>query len=161
MVEKRGILKVMKAKKKTILVIEDDKRVMAALIIRLESAGYTVRTANNGFEGLKQVLSQAPDLLLMDIWTPFGMGFSVAQYLHKVGMKDIPIIFITGSRMAGLRDAAEQLGAIAFLEKPYDPKELLYSISKTIGPGLPGMVPRRAAGLKTRPLVAAPLPLKT
>jgi len=117
---------------KKILVVEDDKRVTAALAIRLESAGYEVLTAPNGFEGLKLALGERPDLLLMDIWMPAGIGFSVAQRLQDLGLTGIPIIFITGSKLAGLHDTARKLGATAFFEKPYDPEQLLAAISQAL-----------------------------
>src|SRR5438093_13786843 len=104
---------------KKILVIEDDKKITAALAIRLETAGYAVRTASNGLEGLKLVLDERPDLILMDIWMPVGLGFSVAQRLRSLGLAGIPIIFITASKLNGLAEAAKELGAVAFFEKPY------------------------------------------
>jgi DNA-binding response OmpR family regulator len=120
---------------KKILVMEDDKRITAALVIRLEAAGYQVLTADDGFAGLKMTLETKPDLILADIWMPLGMGFSVAQRLKELGLAGIPIIFITAAKQKGLRGAAEQLGAAAFLEKPYDPEELLAIIARTLQKG--------------------------
>jgi CheY-like chemotaxis protein len=122
----------MNEKNKKILVMEDDKRIMAALAIRLEASGYEVLTAPNGFEGLKLTLNERPDLIVMDIWMPNGIGFSVAQRLLDLGLTGIPLIFITGSKLAGLRETAEQLGAAAFFEKPYDSTELLEAISDAL-----------------------------
>ena len=126
---------------KKILVIEDDTKIAAALAIRLEAAGYGVMTAPDGFSGLKLALDTKPDLILMDIWMPVGMGFSVAQRLHSLGLGGIPIIFITASKLKGLRKTAEKLGAIAFFEKPYNADELLAAIVN---------------GLKAKPSTAAP-----
>jgi len=77
----------------------------------------------------------------MDIWMPVGMGFSVVQRLHSLGLGGIPIIFITASKLKGLRKTAEKLGAIAFFEKPYNADELLAAIVN---------------GLKAKPSTAAP-----
>jgi DNA-binding response OmpR family regulator len=71
---------------------------------------------------------------------PVGIGFSVAQRLPSLGVKDIPVIFITASKLAGLRKTAQQLGAVAFFEKPYDPEVLLAAIAhalKETGPSAP------------------------
>jgi two-component system response regulator MprA len=114
---------------KRILVIEDDKNIATALAIRLEAANYDVMTAPNGLEGLKQILENQPDLILMDIWMPAGLGFSVAQRLRGLGLSGIPLVFITASKLPGLREIAKGLGAVAFFEKPYDPDQLLESIS--------------------------------
>jgi DNA-binding response OmpR family regulator len=117
---------------KKILIIEDDGKIAAALAIRLKSAGYEPIIAPDGFEGLRRAVADRPDLILMDIWMPVGIGFSVAQRLPSLGLKDIPLIFITASRLPGLRRAAEQLGAVAFFEKPYDPEQLLAAIAHAL-----------------------------
>jgi DNA-binding response OmpR family regulator len=117
---------------KKILVVEDDTKIAAALAIRLEAAGYSVSTAPDGLAGLKLAVEQKPDLLLMDIWMPVGLGFSVAQRLRSLGLSGIPIIFITASRAKGLRKAAEALGAVAFFEKPYDPQALLAAVADSV-----------------------------
>lgn len=117
---------------KKILVMEDDKKIAAALAIRLEAAGYEVLTAPDGFGGLKLALDDRPDLILMDIWMPVGTGFSVAQRLQSLGLAGTPLIFITASKLKGLREAAEKLGAAAFFEKPYDPEQLLAAIAQAL-----------------------------
>ena len=119
---------------KTILVVEDDTRIAAALGVRLEAAGYEVLTAADGLGGLKLALNNRPDLILMDIWMPVGIGFSVAQRLQSIGLTGIPIIFITASKLKGLRETAKQLGAVAFFEKPYDSVQLLEAISSALEP---------------------------
>src|SRR5947209_6236091 len=96
---------------RTILVVEDDPKIAAALRVRLEAAGYAVATAGDGFSGLKMTVHCKPSLILLDIMMPVGMGFSVAERLKDLGMGDIPIIFITASKRAGLRKTAQQLGA--------------------------------------------------
>ena len=113
---------------KKILIIEDDTKIAAALAIRLEAAGYAALTAPDGLAGLKLALESKPDLILMDIWMPVGIGFSVAQRLHSLGLSGVPIIFITASKIKGLRKTAEKLGAVTFFEKPYDSEQLLAAV---------------------------------
>jgi two-component system copper resistance phosphate regulon response regulator CusR len=117
---------------KKIMIMEDDPRIATALAVRLEAAGYEVLTVPDGFRGLTATLEDPPDLLLMDIWMPVGTGFSVAQRLQALGMSGIPIIFITASKVAGLRNTAEKLGAVAFFEKPYDSQQLLGAIARAL-----------------------------
>jgi len=121
---------------KKILIVEDDTKIATALAIRLEAAGYAVITARDGFSGLKLAVETKPDLMVMDIWMPVGLGFSVVQRLQTLGLDAVPVIFITASKLKGLRNTAEKLGAIAFFEKPYDADELLAAV---------------AEGLKTKP----------
>jgi len=115
---------------KKILIMEDDSRIAAALAIRLERAGYEVQTAPNGFDGLKLAMQGRPALIVMDIWMPVGIGFSVAQRLQSLGLAGIPVIFITASKLPGLREAADALGGVAFFEKPYEPQSLLDAIAR-------------------------------
>jgi CheY-like chemotaxis protein len=132
---------------KRILVVEDDARIASALGIRLEAAGYEVLTAVNGLEGLNLVLDQKPDLIIMDIWMPVGIGFSVAQRLRSLGLGAIPVIFITASKLRGLRKAAIMLGAVGFFEKPYDSEKLLHAIAEVLalkGPAGP-LIPLSSA----------------
>ncbi len=122
---------------KKILVIEDDAKIAAALRVRLLDAGYEVFTAGDGFTGLKMTMTYEPDLILLDIMMPVGMGFSVAARLHDLGLEKIPIIFITASKRTGLRKTAQQLGAAGFFEKPYDAEELLAAIKLIVNTRAP------------------------
>ena|SRR5687767_5341834 len=117
---------------KKILVLEDDPKIATALAVRLEAAGYEVMTAPDGAQGLKIALEHRPVLVVMDIWMPIGLGFSVAQRLRDLGFANIPLIFITASRLKGLREAATQLGAAGYFEKPYDPEQLLNAIEQAL-----------------------------
>jgi DNA-binding response OmpR family regulator len=128
----------MSCKLKTILVVEDDPRIVSALTVRLEAAGYQVLSASNGFEGLKLAVGQKPDLILLDVVMPVGLGFSVAERLRSLRL-NMPIIFITASKRTGLRKTAQQLGAAGFFEKPYDADELMSAISLLLEDGAPAV----------------------
>jgi DNA-binding response OmpR family regulator len=117
---------------KKILIMEDDARIAAALAIRLAAAGYDVFTASDGVEGMQVAVKDRPELLLMDIWMPVGLGFSVAERLKDIGLGGIPIIFITASKLKGLRETAQGMGAVAFFEKPYDPEKLLAAVAQAL-----------------------------
>jgi DNA-binding response OmpR family regulator len=118
---------------KRILIADDDRKITAALAARLTSCGYEVLTATNGFDALKLIVTNHPALVLMDIWMPTGLGFSVAQRMKAHGL-NTPVIFLTASRLQGLRAAAREVGAAGFLEKPYDPAQLLQTIERTLAP---------------------------
>lgn len=128
---------------KKILVVEDDPKIATALSVRLKSAGYEVVTAGDGFTGLKMTMTHRPSLILLDIMMPVGMGFSVAERLRDIGLGDIPIIFITASKRAGLRKTAQRLGAAGFFEKPYDAEELLAAVNLILGQN-PSPIPSRS-----------------
>jgi CheY-like chemotaxis protein len=117
---------------KTILIVEDDIKTARALAIRLEAGGYEVLTAADGAQGVQHALDHRPDLIITDIWLPIGVGFSLAQRLQRAGLGSIPLIFITASRLPGLKQAAMQLGAAAYFEKPYDPDALVRTIAQVL-----------------------------
>lgn len=114
---------------KKILVVDDDQKITAALRIRLQHAGFSVHSATDGLSGLREAVAQKPDLVLMDIMMPQGMGFSVAERFKALGLAHVPVIFITASKRSGLRKTAEHLGAAGFFEKPYNADELLSAVS--------------------------------
>jgi DNA-binding NtrC family response regulator len=117
---------------KKILIIEDDKRIAASLEIRLKGAGYQVATASDGLKGLTSAIRTKPDLIVSDIWLPSAIGFLVAERLKNVGLGETPIIFITASKKHELWELAQEVGAVAFFEKPYDSEKLLKAISSAL-----------------------------
>ena len=119
---------------KRILVVEDDKQLASALCIRLQAAGYEAITATDGFKGIAAAMEDRPDLIVMDIWLPGTIGFAVAQRLKDVGLEAVPIIFTTASKKENLWRMAQEVGAIAFFEKPYDTEKLLAAITHELMP---------------------------
>lgn len=125
---------------KTVLVVEDDARIATALKVRLEAAGYGVVTAADGREALVSVMTRKPDLIITDIWMPKPIGFLNEQRLHQFGLAGVPVIYITASKKKDLRRVAEEEGAFAFFEKPYDSKQLLAAVAEALSqkPGASG-----------------------
>lgn len=82
-------------RKKTILVIEDDREVLSVIIRYLTQLGYEVIAATDGMEGLKKVESGGFDLVITDIVMPYVSGVGVVTALKKK-KPHIPIIAITG-----------------------------------------------------------------
>jgi DNA-binding response OmpR family regulator len=117
---------------KKILVVEDDRKIAAALAVRLKAAGYEVLTAFDGREGLLAAVGQKPDLIVSDIWMPEPIGFLNQERLHQLGLEGMPVIYITASRKEDLRQIARQEGAAAFFEKPYQAEELLGAIARAL-----------------------------
>jgi DNA-binding response OmpR family regulator len=120
-------------KQKTILIIEDDQKVALGLAIRIKAAGYEAIMAHDALSGVRSAIKNKPDLVLLDISMPAGNGFIVAERIHRNIPNRIPIIFLTASRHPEFRQKAEELGALAFFEKPYEPTELLSIVSEALG----------------------------
>jgi DNA-binding response OmpR family regulator len=117
---------------KTILVVEDDARIAAALAVRLQAAGYHVLTAADGRTGLTSAVTAKPDLIITDIWMPDPIGFLNKGRLHNLGLTGVPVIYITASKKKDLRKTAEEEGAAGFFEKPYDPQKLLAAVAEAV-----------------------------
>ena len=121
----------MQVNRKTVLVVDDDPHILKALQLRLTAADYHVLTASDGSSALSLTGVMKPDLVITDIWMPVGAGFSLA-YRLKQTMPEVPFIFLTASKKPELKAMAAQLGAAAFLEKPYEPEVLLEAISSAL-----------------------------
>jgi CheY-like chemotaxis protein len=117
---------------KKILIAEDDKKIGAALEIRLKAAGYEVQNVPDGFRSYLRATAWTPDLILMDIFMPLGSGLEVAEELEDSGLAKIPIIFMTASRRKGHKEKATKLKAAGFFEKPFDTEKLLAAIAVAI-----------------------------
>ena len=117
-------------RKKTILVIEDDKSQLYVLEQYLEKAGYQVISAINGMEGLKLLESADYDLVITDINMPYVSGIGVISAL-KEKYPNIPVVAITGFGEEPL-EAAKEKKADVMLNKPFEMSILIGHIEKLL-----------------------------
>ena len=117
-------------RKKTILVIDDDKSLLSALEQYLEKAGYQVISAINGMEGLKLLESAEYDLVITDINMPYVSGIGVISAL-KGKRPNIPAVAITGFGEVPL-GAAKEKKANVMLKKPLKMSTLVEHIEKLL-----------------------------
>lgn len=119
----------MEAKKKTILAIDDDPDIRAALRMVLEAEGYSVGEAGTGEEGLKIVERIQPDAIIVDLMMEnVDSGSTVAQKLKESGFKGpIWMLSSAGDTVRYNLDARE-LGLAGIFQKPIDPKTLIATL---------------------------------
>jgi DNA-binding response OmpR family regulator len=116
-----------------ILVVEDDKKLALALSLRLRAKSYDVKLAYDAVGGVMVASKEKPDLVVLDISMPAGSGFTVAERMQNLAATaGTPIIFLTASNDPAHRQRARELGAAAFLEKPYEIEELLEAIKRAL-----------------------------
>jgi CheY-like chemotaxis protein len=115
----------------TIMVVDDDPKIVKALSLRLNSAGYKTVTTFNGMTALILAQVKRPDLIITDMWMPAGTGLSMAFRMKNL-MPGVPVIFLTASKQPGLEDKARELGASGYLEKPYEPTTLLEMVARLL-----------------------------
>lgn len=129
---------------KTVLIIDDDPRIVSALEVRLRAGGYTTFATGDATTGFSRALELRPDLILLDISLPAGDGLSLAQKLrHRAETRSTPIIFVTAHLDPELRERTMEVGAAGLFEKPYDGEELMAVIGHALGET--GMFRRRIA----------------
>lgn len=107
--------------RKTILVIDDDPSVRAAVRISLSQEGYCIVEAENGLVGLEKAQADKPDLVLCDVRMSEVSGFDVIKGLQaEPQTAEIPVILMTGvPEIADVRHSMEQ-GADDYLVKPFE-----------------------------------------
>jgi len=121
---------------KTVLLVDDDNTFLLTIGVRLKSMGYTVCTAKDAANAISAVRKNDPDVVVLDVSLPAGDGFLVAERLQNLIVSAAtPIIFVTASEKVELRERAMKLGAVAFLQKPFDATTLADQIESALSPG--------------------------
>lgn len=108
---------------KTIMLVEDDRDVRAALAAVLADEGFTVLVAPDGFDALASVENHRPDVIVLDWMMPVIGGGDFIRALRSEYHLMTPILVITAGRMD--RNEVLATGADDFLEKPFDLGELI------------------------------------
>ncbi len=120
-------------KNSSVFLIDDEKELLLALAAFIRRAGYEVRTASSGDEGLAEIERQRPDIVVCDVMMPPPDGFEVRARLScNPELANIPFLFLTAR--TGVADKVKGLeaGADDYLVKPFDPAELLARISAVL-----------------------------
>lgn len=119
---------------KHVLIIEDEATIVLLLRLRLEAAGFKPSWAMNGEDGLRRVLEEKPDLVLLDLRLPRLNGFDVCRRIKQdPATAHIPVIFLSASEKEELEETCIATGADGYLTKPYEAAELLGKIKSLLG----------------------------
>lgn len=110
-----------------ILIVDDEPEMVRGLTDNLRFEGYRTVAARDGREGLALALSEAPDLILLDVMMPGVSGWEVCRQLRQRGL-DVPIIMLTARGDEADRVRGLELGADDYLPKPFGLRELLARI---------------------------------
>lgn len=112
--------------KGTILVVDDDRLVLATVAHGLGQAGYDVIDADNGDDAILLAREHRPDLALLDIRMDGKSGFDVAQYLREVG--HTPFVFLSAFSDPQTVAKVRALGALDYLVKPLEVQQIVPTI---------------------------------
>ncbi len=114
----------------TILVIDDDRNILAIIELYLKKAGFQVVTCDHGNLAVAAFHEARPMLVVLDVMLPGRDGWSV---LHDIRMEsEIPVIMLTAKGDTGDRVQGLELGADDYITKPFDAKELIARIKAVL-----------------------------
>jgi DNA-binding response OmpR family regulator len=108
----------------SVLVVEDDPDLLAVLPRILTGAGYIVRTASDGEDGLLKVLDDAPALAILDVGLPKRSGYELAREFRSRGYQ-FPVLMLTARTTVDDKVSGLDAGADDYLAKPFEYAELL------------------------------------
>ena len=120
----------MTAQAQTVLVVEDESSIASFVALYLKNAGYSVRTAATGAEGLAQVESERPDLIVLDLMLPDVDGIEVCRRIRKDS--DVPILMLTARDEDVDKIIGLEVGADDYLTKPFNPRELVARVTSIL-----------------------------
>lgn len=116
------------ARRKNILVVDDEPGMRALFSFMLGAKGFEVRTAGSGEEALKNVKASPYDLVFLDVRMPYMNGVEVLRSLRQM-RPNISVVMMTGYAVEQLLNEAISEGARGYLRKPFTIEELMNSIN--------------------------------
>jgi len=142
------------AEKGKILVVDDDRLVLATVSHGLAQAGYEVIDADNGDDAILLAREHRPDLALLDIRMEGMSGFDVAAYLREY--LHVPFMFLSAFADDETIAQVKALGAVAYLVKPLDIGQILPTVAAAFA-NLPARGAATAVPSAAVPSAAVPL----
>jgi two-component system, NtrC family, nitrogen regulation response regulator NtrX len=115
----------------SILIVDDEPSILKALVGILSDEGFEVSTALNGYEALKIIDTESPDLVLLDIWMPGIDGIETLKQIKKDN-PFIQVIIITGHGTIETAVQATKLGAFDLIEKPLSIDKIILGINNAL-----------------------------
>lgn len=145
-----------------VLVVDDDRLVLATVTQGLADAGYEVIDADNGDDAILLAREHRPELALLDIRMPGMTGFDVAETLRD--KYAIPFMFLSAFADEATRSTVQSLGALDYLVKPLEVGQIVPAVDAAFRrvrgeapPAADGARPARAATAPAAPPAADPL----
>ena len=121
-----------------IIIVDDEVHIRALLEQSLEELeedhGVEILSAENGQEGLEVIREERPGLVLLDVMMPMMNGYDVCRSIREdPELTDVKVILLTAKGQEADREQGVQVGATAYMTKPFDPDELLEVAKNMLG----------------------------
>lgn len=112
-----------------VLLVDDESAIRTICRVNLEGDGLAVVEAADGVEALELVRAERPSVVLLDVMMPRIDGWEAAGQLQEdPETRDIPVVFLSARAAREDRLRAQELGAVGYVVKPFDPVELAQTV---------------------------------
>ena len=117
-----------------ILIAEDEPSILESLDFILRRAGWSIHTVTDGDAALEAVRRLRPRVVVLDVMLPRRSGFDVLKHIRAdLEMRATPVLILTAKGQQQDRRIAEELGADAFVTKPYANAEVVGAVRQLLG----------------------------
>ncbi len=119
-----------------VLVVDDEPDVLLLCRLNLQQEGHDLMEASDGAGALRLARDERPDAIVLDLMMPRMNGYEVLEALGRdAGTSTIPVLVLTAKSLRADRERSRELGAAAFLTKPFLPSELCDLVRSLLGAG--------------------------
>ena len=115
-----------------VLVVDDDPDLLILLRLWLETARFDVQTASDGREALDLLWAKGFDAVVLDIRMPVLDGWAVLEALQEAPVSP-PVVVASAHCGDADKERAMELGAAAFIDKPFEPEQLTHLLEELVG----------------------------
>ena len=122
-----------------ILIAEDEPNILQSLDFILHRAGWSIASVTDGEAALDALRRSLPRVLVLDVMLPKRSGFEVLKQIRADALlRELPVLILTAKGQAQDRRIAEELGADAFVTKPYANADVVGAVQRLIDGGVVG-----------------------
>lgn len=118
-----------------VLVVDDDATIRSLLEVTFQTEGLEVETARNGAEAVTAALAEPPAVIILDVMMPVMDGWKAAERLRDdERTRDVPVVFLTARTQDEDLRRGRELGAVAYVTKPFDVADLAELVHDLVDP---------------------------
>lgn len=119
--------------KKKVMIVDDEAHIVELVKVVLEDTSYEILEAYDGEEAMAKIISEKPDLILLDIMLPRMDGYEVCKRLKAdEATKSIPVVMLTAKGQEVDKVKGYQSGADSYMTKPFSPLRLLTELEEKL-----------------------------
>ncbi|GAB4225197.1 MAG: response regulator [Kiloniellaceae bacterium] len=117
-----------------VMIVEDEPNIVESLSFVFSREGWQVAAALDGDTAIERLLSEPPDVLVLDVMLPPHSGFEVLKRVRsEASLKHLPVLVLTAKGQEQDRHTALRLGADAFVTKPFSNRDIVQHVRELAG----------------------------